>query len=112
MLRKKSNQEGYTNAVLCENTNSEKKKELTYFAKDNFWTINFPTTASSKFLSNFFSSQNAFVIELLEKKKILLGKTALDEFACGGTGLHAATGPIFNPYNSACIVGGSSSGSA
>jgi len=112
MLRKKSNQEGYANAVLCENTNSEKKKELTYFAKDNFWTINFPTTASSKFLSNFCSIQNAFVIELLEKKKILLGKTALDEFACGGTGLHAATGPIFNPYNSACIVGGSSSGSA
>src|SRR6185369_13169012 len=112
MLKKKSNQEGYTNAVLCENTNSEKKKELTYFAKDNFWTINFPTTASSKFLSNFCSIQNAFVIELLEKKKILLGKTALDEFACGGTGLHAAAGPIFNPYNSSCIVGGSSSGSA
>ncbi|CAG8646946.1 6883_t:CDS:2, partial [Paraglomus occultum] len=43
---------------------------------------------------------NAFVIEILEKKKkILLGKTVLDEFACGGTGLHAATGPIFNPYN-------------
>ncbi|CAG8644115.1 7776_t:CDS:2, partial [Scutellospora calospora] len=53
---------------------------------------------------------NAFVVELLEKKKkILLGKTVLDEFACGGTGLYAATGPLFNPYNSSGIVGGSSS---
>ena len=64
-------------------------------------------------MANFQPSQNAFVIELLEKeKKILLGKTVLDEFACGGTGLHAATGPIFNPHNVSCIVGGSSSGSA
>jgi Asp-tRNA(Asn)/Glu-tRNA(Gln) amidotransferase A subunit family amidase len=64
-------------------------------------------------LANFLPSQNAFVIELLErKKKILLGKTALDEFACGGTGLYAETGPIFNPCNSFYIAGGSSSGSA
>ncbi|CAG8534900.1 11104_t:CDS:2 [Diversispora eburnea] len=73
----------------------------------------FATTASSKFLNYFQPSQDAFVIELLEKKqRILSGKTILDEFACGGTGLHASTGPIFNPHNSACIVGGSSSGSA
>jgi len=64
-------------------------------------------------LDNFLPNQNAFVIELLErKKKKLLGKTVLDEFACGGTGLYAKTGPIFNPYNTSCIVGGSSSGSA
>ena len=64
-------------------------------------------------MADFLANQNAFVIELLKKKSaILLGKTILDEFACGGTGLHAATGPIFNPYNSTCIVGGSSSGSA
>jgi aspartyl-tRNA(Asn)/glutamyl-tRNA(Gln) amidotransferase subunit A len=49
---------------------------------------------------------------LKRKKKVLLGKTVLDEFACGGTGLHAATGPIFNPHDPICIVGGSSSGSA
>jgi Asp-tRNA(Asn)/Glu-tRNA(Gln) amidotransferase A subunit family amidase len=63
-------------------------------------------------LANFETSQNALVIKLLEKRKILLGKTVLDEFACGGTGLYATSGPIFNPYNGACIVGGSSSGSA
>jgi len=115
MWRGKTNQEEkhLTNVILCENANSDERKELTYFAKDNFWTKNFPTTASANFLVNFRSSQNAFVIELLEaKKKKLLGKTVLDEFACGGTGLHAATGPIFNPHNLSCIAGGSSSGSA
>ena len=115
MWKEKTNQVGkyYANIIPSEKINSEKKKELTYFAKDNFWTKDFPTTASAKFLVNFRPSQNAFVVELLEaKKKVLLGKTVLDEFACGGTGLHAATGPIFNPYNSSCIAGGSSSGSA
>src|SRR5437660_363921 len=114
MLKKKTNQveKYYANVILTKNANAEGGKELTYFAKDNFWTKSFPTTASSKFLDNFCPSQNAFVVGRLEKKKTLLGKTVLDEFACGGTGLHAATGPIFNPYNSACIVGGSSSGSA
>lgn len=87
--------------------------ELSYFVKDNFWTRNFPTTASSAFLVNFFPGQDATVIKLLARKGYkLLGKTALDEFACGGTGLYATTGPLFNPVNSAHIVGGSSSGSA
>jgi aspartyl-tRNA(Asn)/glutamyl-tRNA(Gln) amidotransferase subunit A len=64
-------------------------------------------------LSNFFSNKNAAVIDLLTQKGYkLLGKTALDEFACGGTGLSATTGPLFNPYNSLHITGGSSSGSS
>src|SRR5687767_8174796 len=89
------------------------KKIGSYYTKDNFWTKNFLTTASSNFLINFLSPYNASVIELLEKKGgSLLGKMVLDEFACGGTGLHANTGPIFNPFNSLHIVGGSSSGSA
>lgn len=49
---------------------------------------------------------------LSEKGFFLLGKNSLDEFACGGTGLHANTGPIYNPYNVSHIAGGSSSGSA
>ena len=89
------------------------QKELLYFVKDNFWTTDFPTTASSNFLTSFFPEKNATVIELLSKKKFVLGgKTVLDEFACGGTGLYANTGPIFNPYNSFHVAGGSSSGSA
>ncbi|CAG8577192.1 7685_t:CDS:10, partial [Ambispora gerdemannii] len=63
--------------------------------------------------NDFLPNQNSFVVELLEReKKVLLGKSVLDEFACGGTGLYAATGAIFNPHNPSCVVGGSSSGSA
>src|SRR5205823_1296499 len=43
---------------------------------------------------------------------VLTGKTVMDEFACGGTGLLANTGKITNPYSPQHIVGGSSSGSA
>ncbi|KLL03345.1 MAG: aspartyl/glutamyl-tRNA amidotransferase subunit A [Mycoplasmataceae bacterium RV_VA103A] len=112
MFKKSKNQSEkyYTSIVSDERT---KKKALKYFVKDNFWTQELITTASSKFLADFRPSQNAFVIELLTKEeKKLVGKAILDEFACGGTGLHAATGPIFNPRNLSYIVGGSSSGSA
>ena len=40
-----------------------------------------------------------------------MGKTNLDEFACGGSGLLANKGVLVNPHNSQHIVGGSSSGS-
>jgi aspartyl-tRNA(Asn)/glutamyl-tRNA(Gln) amidotransferase subunit A len=49
---------------------------------------------------------------LAKEKSVLKGKAILDEFACGGTGLLANSGPITNPYNSEHITGGSSSGSA
>src|SRR3984957_13019782 len=111
--QKKKRAEIHYPIFIPNEINNSFDKESTYFIKDNFWSQNFPTTASSKFLENFFPSQNAFTVKLLEKeKKKLAGKTVLDEFACGGTGLYAATGPIFNPYDSSCIVGGSSSGSA
>ena len=93
--------------------NSSLTSDKHYFIKDNFWSKSFPTTASSKFLSNFFSEQDSTVVKLLSRKGYkLLGKTVLDEFGCGGTGLHAETGPLVNPINNLHIIGGSSSGSA
>jgi aspartyl-tRNA(Asn)/glutamyl-tRNA(Gln) amidotransferase subunit A len=72
-----------------------------------------PTTASSNFLADFRPGENATVINLLTNEgAILTGKTAMDEFACGGTGLLSNTGAIVNPYDSQHITGGSSSGSA
>lgn len=41
-----------------------------------------------------------------------MGKTDLDEFACGGSGLLSGKGVLVNPYDPQHIVGGSSSGSA
>jgi len=62
---------------------------------------------------DFMPGENATVIKLLAKEgAILKGKTAMDEFACGGTGLLANTGMITNPHHSQHITGGSSSGSA
>lgn len=97
-----------------KNNNSDKKKEkLTFFAKDNFWTKDFFTTASSDFLNNFELHTEATVIKLLKKKGfVCLGKTDLDEFACGGSGLLSKKGILVNPHNSKNIVGGSSSGSS
>ncbi|RHZ36327.1 amidase family protein [endosymbiont GvMRE of Glomus versiforme] len=91
----------------------DKLENIIYLAKDNFWTEALPTTASSNFLADFVPGENATVIKLLTKSgAILKGKTAMDEFACGGTGLLANTGIITNPHNFQHIVGGSSSGSA
>jgi aspartyl-tRNA(Asn)/glutamyl-tRNA(Gln) amidotransferase subunit A len=113
MNKKKEIDEERKNIIIAGNFPQRGKWELTYAVKDNFWTKLFPTTASSKFLMNFFPGQDATVIKTLEKKGYkLLGKTALDEFACGGLGLYAVTGPLFNPYHSSHIVGGSSSGAA
>ncbi|RHZ35324.1 amidase family protein [endosymbiont GvMRE of Glomus versiforme] len=99
--------------ISCKSFDFNYENNWLYFVKDNFWTKDFSTTASSHFLTNFQSSQDASVIKYLNKNGfVLLGKTILDEFACGGTGLWANTGPIFNPYNSSHVSGGSSSGSA
>jgi Asp-tRNA(Asn)/Glu-tRNA(Gln) amidotransferase A subunit family amidase len=43
---------------------------------------------------------------------VLVGKTNLHEFAFGGSGVVSAYGPSKNPYDTARITGGSSSGSA
>ncbi|CAJ0747562.1 3380_t:CDS:2 [Entrophospora sp. SA101] len=68
---------------------------------------------NSNFLLDFVPGENATVIQLLAKEgAIFQGKTAMDEFACGGTGLLANTGIITNPHNPRHITGGSSSGSA
>ena len=101
------------NGVVASLSFTQPQWEFSYYVKDNFWTSALPTTASSSFLQDFLPSQEATVIELLKKNGYqLLGKTALDEFACGGTGLHAVTGPVVNPHNPLHVAGGSSSGSA
>ena len=88
-------------------------KKLTYLAKNNFWTKDGTTTASSRFLTEFELDKNATVIQLLNQAgAILKGKAEMDEFACGGTGLLAYGNLITNPYDSQRISGGSSSGSA
>ncbi|HEY6273535.1 MAG TPA: amidase [Terriglobales bacterium] len=81
--------------------------------KDLAETAGVRTTAASAVLEHYVPSDDAEVVRRLRKAgAILLGKLNLHEFAYGGSGLIGHFGPARNPWNTAHITGGSSSGSA
>jgi len=88
---------------------------IPYVAKDNFSTKGYPTTASSNSLNGYVPLFDATVIaKLKQRKAILIGKTALDELAMGGTGTTGHRGTTYNPHDPRHerMIGGSSAGSA
>ena len=81
--------------------------------KDVFCTEGILTTCASRILSNFVSPYDAHVVTLLKNAgAICLGKTNLDEFAMGSSNETSYYGPVRNPWNTDCVPGGSSGGSA
>jgi aspartyl-tRNA(Asn)/glutamyl-tRNA(Gln) amidotransferase subunit A len=81
--------------------------------KDLIETAGVRTTAASAVLKDYLPAADAEVIRRLKAAgAVLLGKLNLHEFAYGGSGIIGHFGPARNPWNTAHVTGGSSSGSA
>jgi aspartyl-tRNA(Asn)/glutamyl-tRNA(Gln) amidotransferase subunit A len=81
--------------------------------KDLFDTAGVLTTAASNQYRDRIPAEDAEVVRRLKQAgAIILGKLNMHEFAFGMSGVISAFGPAKNPWNTAHITGGSSSGSA
>jgi aspartyl-tRNA(Asn)/glutamyl-tRNA(Gln) amidotransferase subunit A len=81
--------------------------------KDIFCTQDVKTSCGSKMLDNFVAPYNATVVEKLDAiGTISLGKLNMDEFAMGSSNETSFYGTVKNPWNTQCVAGGSSGGSA
>lgn len=80
--------------------------------KDNIDTAALQTTAGSRFFAERVPTDDAEVARRLRAAgAVLLGKTALHEFALGATTQNPHYGACRNPWDSSRISGGSSGGS-
>lgn len=81
--------------------------------KDVFCTHHFKTTAASKMLANYTSPYEATIVKKLSDAGVItLGKTNMDEFSMGNSNRSSYFGASYNPWNTQCVPGGSSGGSA
>ena len=81
--------------------------------KDLYYTKGIPTTIGSKIYKDFTPDFNATVVtKLSEAGAIIIGKLQMHEFALGTTSHNPHYGPARNPWNTECVTGGSSGGSA
>jgi len=81
--------------------------------KDNLCLAWGRTTCGSRFLEGYESPYTATAVRrLLDAGAVVVGKTAMDEFAMGSSCEHCAFGSPRNPWDEGRVPGGSSGGSA
>jgi Asp-tRNA(Asn)/Glu-tRNA(Gln) amidotransferase A subunit family amidase len=79
--------------------------------KDNYETLEMPTSAGSIALASFHPRSDAFQVrKLREAGAVILGKTNMHELAAGITTIGSRFGQTRNPYNLDRNPGGSSGG--
>jgi len=85
---------------------------LRFAAKDNIDAAGLPTTAGCPAFAYSPTSHATVVRRLLAAGASLVGKTNLDQFACGLNGTRSPYGAVPNAFDARYVSGGSSSGSA
>lgn len=81
--------------------------------KDNIAVEGMQNTCASKILEGYISPYDAAVVKKIKDNDgIILGKLNMDEFAMGSSNENSAFKKVHNPWNSDCVPGGSSGGSA
>jgi len=80
--------------------------------KDNIQATGFTCAAGTKALAGYRPATDAALVATLKAAGALIaGKLGMHELAMGVTNNNAVTGAVKNPWNPACIPGGSSGGS-
>ncbi len=81
--------------------------------KDIFLTDGTRTTCASKILENYIAPYTGTAVKkIFDQNGVMLGKTNLDEFACGSSTETSHYAQTKNPWDISRVPGGSSGGSA
>ncbi|HEY3216216.1 MAG TPA: amidase, partial [Candidatus Eisenbacteria bacterium] len=102
-----------TRAAAARSTPRGPLRGVPVVVKDNLCTTDYPTTCGSRILAGYRPPYDATVIRRLRAAgAVITAKGNMDEFAMGSSTEFSCYGPTRNPYDLACVPGGSSGGPA